>query len=217
MKRVTTVLIVLFVLVIVMNTTTAQPINFGVKAGLNFANFGGEESGDWSSRTGMAFGGYFEYPLSNTVSVQPEVIYTMKGARQTDRYTFQGAAYTETLTFKYNYLEIPVAGKLSIPLDNTNLTPVLFAGPSFAFRLSSGWEMKEEGDRYEGDDDRVKSFDFGFLIGGGAMFNIGARFVEVEIRYNMGLTSLDDSGNNHSIKNNVLMLMASYQIGVLNR
>jgi hypothetical protein len=213
MKQITAVLITVMILVVATDTTSAQPISFGAKAGLNFANLGGDGAGDWDSRTGFAFGGYLQYPVSNSVYFQPELLYSMKGA--TDKYNEGGSSYKVTL--KYNYLEIPLLGKLLIDLDNSNLRPMFFAGFSPAFKLSSHLHWKGDGENYEVDDDRLKGFDLGFVIGGGVGFPIGSNTMGVEIRYDMGLTSIDDTADNLNVKNNVLMLMVSYQIGTLHR
>jgi hypothetical protein len=213
MKQITAVLITVMLLVVATDTASAQPISFGAKTGLNFSNLGGDDAGQWDSRTGFALGVYLAYPVANTIFFQPELLYTMKGA--TDTYNFAGASYTETL--KYNYLEIPLLGKVIINLENSSLRPMLYAGPSPAFKLSSKWQEKGGGENYQVEDDRLKSFDLGFVIGAGAGFNVGSHIVGAEIRYNMGLTSIDDTGNNLNVKNNVIMLMVSYQIGVLNR
>jgi hypothetical protein len=208
MKRFMITICVMVILAIAINPVFSQSLEYGVKAGLNFATFGGEDAGDWGTRTGFSFGGFLAYPVAGIFFIQPELLYTMKGAE--DTFTFQGDSYTES--FRFSYLEIPVLGKLALPLRNMSIKPVLYAGPALSFRLSSKYHAEGGGEEYEEDDDAVKSTDFGFVIGAGAGVPIGARTLGLEVRYDFGLTSFDDSEEKYNVKNNVLMLMISLQL-----
>jgi hypothetical protein len=208
MRKSTIVFYAVLIIAATASTINAQPFDFGIKAGLNVASIGGEDAGDFDSRTGIAIGGFLAYPLSNMFYIQPELLYTMKGATQTQ--TFGGVEYTGTL--KLNYLEIPVLGKLIIPMKNPTMKPMVYVGPSLAFKISSKLHLKggdlDDQDDYEG----IKSTDLGFVVGGGVGFPVGSNTLGVEIRYDFGLTSIDDSGDDANIKNNVLMLMVSFEI-----
>jgi hypothetical protein len=208
MKQWTVIFLAVVLLAVGTEATLAQPFDFGIKGGLNIANIGGEDAGDFESRTGLSIGGFIAYPLANMFYIQPELLYSMKGAAQ--KQTFGGVSYTGTL--KLDYIEIPVLGKLVIPLQKSNMKPMVYAGPSLAFKLSSKLHLEggdlDDTDDYEG----IKSTDFGFVVGGGVGFPVGANTLAVEIRYDFGLSSIDDTEDNSNIKNNVIMLMVSYQI-----
>ncbi len=208
MKQLAAVLYAVLVFAIAADTAFAQPMTFGAKAGLNIANIGGDDAGDFESRTGFSIGGFLAYPLANMFYIQPEVLYTMKGAAQ--KQTFGGTTYTGTV--KLDYLEIPVLAKLVIPMKNSGLTPMLYAGPALGFKLSSKLHLEGGGLDSEEDYEGIKGTDFGFVIGGGVGIPVGASTFGIEIRYDLGLSSIDDSEDNFNIKNNVLMLMVSFQI-----
>jgi hypothetical protein len=214
MKSLSVVLLLMCLLFFAANTSFSQSLDFGVKAGLNIATIGGDHANDdWKSRTAAAVGGYVIYPVTHSFSVQPELLYSMKGA--VEEGTFGGSRITATL--KLDYLEIPVLGKLAIPLKDSDVTPVLFAGPSLAFKLSSKVQQKWEDEEWVDDFDDVKGSDVGFTIGGGVGIPVGMHRLEAELRYNFSLSSIDSSGDNLDIKNNVFMLMLSFRLGTLKR
>jgi hypothetical protein len=185
-----------------------QGIEYGVKGGLNLSNFGGSDADEWDNRVGIAIGGFLAYPVMNMFYIQPEVLYTMKGAKWD--YDFGGASYTETL--QLDYLEIPVLAKLVIPLQNSTIKPMIYAGPAVAFNLKSNWHVEGNGEEFDEEDDEVKSTDFGFVLGGGVGIPFGSHMLGVEVRYDFGLSSFDDSPEKYNIKNNTIMLMLSFQI-----
>jgi hypothetical protein len=208
MKRFTVVSCLLLFFVISVQPLAAQGLGYGFKGGVNMSNFSGSDGDDWDNRTGIAIGGFLSYPLTNMFYIQPEVLYTMKGAKW--EFNFAGESYKETL--QLDYIEIPVLAKLEIPLRNSNLKPMLYAGPAVAFNVKSNYRIEEDGDTFDEEDEFVKSTDFGFVVGAGIGIPVKSHRIGVEVRYDFGLTSFDDSEDNFDIKNNVLMLMLSFQI-----
>jgi len=191
------------------NTIYAQQPGFGLKGGMNFSNFGGDDAGTWDSRTGFSFGGFANSSFSDLFFVQPELLYTTKGAATTSAF---GAGERETRTLKFSYLEIPILGKFVIPFSDSNFLPMLYAGPYMAFKLSSKLHIESDDLDTESSFDDARTTDFGFVFGGGVGVPIRENIIGLEIRYNMGLTSFDKSDNNLSIKHNVVMVMVSFQI-----
>ncbi len=209
MKKFAAMLCFALVLTLGVNTIYAQPINFGLKGGLNFSNFGGDDAGTWDSRTGFSFGGFLVSSFSDMFFIQPELIFTTKGATTTS--TFE-TGDRETRQLKFSYLEFPILGKLVIPLSGSNLQPLLYAGPYMAFKVSSKLHIEREISDTESSYDDARATDFGLVFGGGVGLPVRANLIALEIRYNMGLTSFDDSDSNLSIKHNVVMVIASFQI-----
>ena len=62
--------------------------------------------------------------------------------------------------------------------------------------------------------DEVKSFDFGVVFGGGLDFAAGSGSFVIDIRYTLGLTSVDDSGFDADLKNKVFSASIGYALGV---
>jgi len=79
----------------------AQNLSFGGKVGVNWADVNQTVGPDSTDRkAGLAIGGFVEAPLSKTFSVQPELFFTQKGAKD----------HTSTPNPKINInaIEIPV-------------------------------------------------------------------------------------------------------------
>lgn len=159
------------------DTLKAQsPINFGLRAGLNFANFNDLEGDKPDSRTGIMVGGYlnFKVPMS-PVSIQPEVLYTQKGAEE-------GGA-----TIELDYLEIPVLAKFSFAPGPA--TPHVYVGPYVGFVLNS--EISGGGGSVEIDNAQT---DFGGIVGAGLDINLGVTELNAGARYGFGLSDAFDGG-----------------------
>ena len=79
--------------------TNAQDITFGVKAGANFASIGGDDGKDLDGLVSFLIGATVEIPVSDTFSIQPEVLYSGQG------FTLDGVvedtAYETTGSFDY--------------------------------------------------------------------------------------------------------------------
>jgi hypothetical protein len=209
MKKFAAMLCTALVLTLCANTIYAQPIGFGLKGGLNFSNFGGDDAGTWDSRTGFSFGGFLVSSFSDMLFIQPELLFTTKGATTTSTF---GTGDRETRRLKFSYLEFPILGKLVIPFSSSNLQPILYAGPYLAFKVSSRLHIERENMDTESSYGEARTTDFGLVFGGGVGLPVRANLITLEIRYGMGLTSFDDSDDNLSIKHNVVMVMVSFQI-----
>ncbi len=180
----------------------AQLLQYGLKAGLNIASLSGDEVDDLDSRMGLAVGGYLSVPVAPSFSIQPELLYSMKGASD----SFAGV----DVTLKLDYLEIPVLAKYTFGLPGAPVKPSIFAGPALGLKLSSKVKVEGFGESEEEDLEDVKDTDFGLVFGAGLAFNLGSNSVGVDVRYNLGLTSIDDTGEGFDVKNNVISLMVSF-------
>ncbi len=194
MKKLLTILFVSFMLV---SLSYAQ-MQLGVKAGLNLANLSGDDIEDTDARTGFAGGVFFMYQFSEMFAIQPEVYYTMKGATQKD--VFPGV----DATIKGDYFEIPVLLKLIIPLRGSGIKPAIFAGPSLAFNTSAKIKIEADGESFEEDLEDIKSTDFGLVFGAGLGFPVGNGELGFDVRYILGLTTVDDSAEEADVKNGVI-------------
>jgi len=144
-------------------------VRFGLKAGANIANVNGdfvEALDDWKSTVGFCGGIFLELNIGRVLTIQPEVLYTMKG-------TDTGAG---KLTF--DYIEIPILLKLRIPMGSVH--PFVFAGPAFGFTLKSALEGIEVED--------FPASDYSAVIGGGIQLG---RSIHIDARYTMGLQKLE--------------------------
>lgn len=160
----------------------------GLKLGFNFANVSVENFDGTKTNTGFSFGGFFNYSMGN-ILLQPEILFSQKG------YEFN------TTTVNITYLEIPVLAKISLPFSRFN--PSLLIGPALGIKLSATSERNGQSSDFEG----LKSTDLGIIFGiDGKLGNLP---MLLDIRYNLGLTSIADGG---SLKNRVFSIMLGYTL-----
>jgi len=185
-----------FILSLFIISTNAQ-VRFGLKSGLNISNFYGNDAEGLDSKLGFVGGFFISYQSKNLFILQPEVSYTTKGA----------TAKIESVDFTlaYDYIEIPILFKFEFPLaDNPNIKPAVFAGPFVAFKTKAKIIASANGETEEEDVKNVAPRDYGFQIGGALGFNLGKYELGFDVRYILGITSVDTSVNNFDIKNRVL-------------
>jgi hypothetical protein len=191
-----------FLLILAAFTTFSfAQMQIGPKAGLNIANIGGDDSDflgqSLDSRTGFSGGIFFMYQFSNLFAVQPEAYYSMKGA------TLDVMGVDITLSF--DYIEVPLLLKLIIPVEGSSVRPSIFAGPAVGFNTNAKIKGEFEGESEEQDlKDDTKSTDFSLVFGGGVGFMVGKNELGVDVRYILGLSTIDDSSDAADLKNNVI-------------
>lgn len=149
MKKIS--ILVVFVLAAVVSVN-AQ-VGFGIKGGLNFANIDADDAvGDLDGKTGYHFGAFAEIGLGG-IHLQPEVLFSAKGADD----------------FDLSYLEVPI-------LLKKNFAKVLniHLGPQFGFLT----QAESDGDDVK---DFMKSTDVSAVVGAGLNLPMGlvggARYV----------------------------------------
>lgn len=209
------------VVVFTFGLTNAQDVSYGVKGGLNLSNLSGDIE-DTKSLFGAHVGAFAEIKITDKFSVQPELLFSMQGAKQEYTYfeSFEGFTITETekTTLKLGYLNLPIMAKYYVS-DKFSLE----AGPQIGFLLSAKvdfeytyretfdgvTEIESESGSVDIKDE-VKSIDFGF--GFGAAYNFTDK-LSLGARYTLGLTSIakDFEGESADIKNNVLQVSLGYK------
>lgn len=167
--------------------------SLGPKIGINIASWGGDDSltDDLNSVVGVQLGAAFELPVSDRVSILPEVLYFQKGAGE--EFSFAGST-SETDVF-LNYLEIPILAKVYFNDGPTKIYGT--AGPSIGFGLNGKVIDETAGNRTEMDldfkNDEIATVDFSLSVGAGTQFSIGPGNLFFDIRYLLGLNTADDT------------------------
>jgi len=172
-----------FAAMLVLPQTAAAGVKFGIKGGANIANVNGdftETIADWKSSVGFCAGIFLELNFGRILTIQPEVLYTMKGAD------------AGTGKLKFDYIEIPVLLKIRIPMGSVH--PFIFAGPAFGFNLKAVLDGIEVED--------MPTADYSAVLGGGLQLG---RSIHIDARYTMGLQKLAiPSMETIDLKNGVL-------------
>lgn len=179
---------------------TYAQVNYGVKAGVNFANLNFSEDVedyDPATLTGFNAGVFVNAELAENFSVQPELFYSAQGSVLYD----EGDA---SLKWKLGYLSLPVLARYQF-WEGFRLE----VGPQLGLLLSSKWVADGTGDDGEADvKDETKSIDFG--LAGGASYQLPAG-IGVFARYYTGLTDIgENSDADVSVKNNVASVGLTY-------
>ena len=216
-KTLTAVLIgIILIFFLLPNLSLASGISKkGIKVGLDFAKLHGKHvedledflEEDVESRTGFCVGFYLTYSISEMFAIQPEILFTTKGA------TYQEEIYDVTLKASVNlsYIDIPVLAKLLIPTQSS-IKPSIFAGPYVGINLSGKSRIEIDGEAEEEDIEDLKDYDLGLIIGGDIDFKpafLGKGSITVDIRYALGLTTLSEE-EDVDVKNGVILLMIGY-------
>jgi hypothetical protein len=172
-------------------TATTGIIGKGVKVGLNMAKATGGDVQDAKMYMGFAVGGFMTYAFSDMFAVQPELQYTMKGSK----YDAGGT----TTKAKLSYIEIPILAKVMLS-GGEKIKPSFYAGPGIGFLMSA---------KYEDEDikDNMKSTDLGLIGGVGVDYLMGAHKITFDLRYEAGLTKLDDTEAKADIKNSCISIL----------
>ena len=184
--------IALLIIIAVCGLSQVRAQNFGVKAGYNYSTLSGETSSisTIEGLSGFYIGGLVELPISNMLSIQPELIFSRQGVdlRQGLK---NFSIRTDTSEIRLDYLNIPVMAKV-------NLGPIfLEGGVQFGFLVN-----KPKVDSYIAnvylrnllDKDSYNSFDFG--VGAGLGVKLNQHFF-VETRYTYSLTNVFDPNDKH--------------------
>jgi hypothetical protein len=191
-------LFVIAALIAMVSSTSFAQVKFGVKAALNIASISGDDFDDADSRTGTAFGAFAQVGINDKLAFQPELLYSMQGAK------FSDSGIDGTL--KLDYLQVPLLIKYYVT-EGLSIN----AGPQLGFLLSANYELEYDGESEEEDlKDYMNGIDFGLDFGAGYQLENGLGF---DLRYNLGLSNIlneDDWGDDAEGKNSVFQIAVSY-------
>ena len=186
MKKIIVAAVILFAGSLSMN---AQAIKFGFKGGLNYANQTGSDitvtTNNYKKEaiTSYHAGLLAEIRLTDVFSIQPELLYSTKGA------TYKNAV--EEFKNELGYISIPVLAKISL-----NNAISLDLGPQASFLLSERKNVNFK---------ESETFEFGAAAG--LSLNITKNFF-VQGRYVLGLT---EASKDADVKNSVVQFSAGFK------
>ncbi len=180
-KRILAGLVVALTSTLAVNAQDSSDAEFGVKGGVNFSNLYTEDVDDNNVLTSFNAGFYAKLPLAAGLSIQPELLYSRKGAEL----VYDNAFVEGTAKFKLNYIEVPVLLRLNLT-DNINI----HAGPYFAYLIDAQVKNETESGTFDFEDnynnDDFNKFDYGLSAGVGLDFES----LGIGLRYNYGLQTV---------------------------
>ena len=170
---------------------TIRKSNGGIKGGYNLAAVRFDGNDQTEQRHGFHIGVYGESFISESFSIQPELMYSQQGYKITNS--------SGTLTQKLDYINLPILLK-AYPFKNFFLE----AGPQIGLAISH----KEEYDGlFSGSQEYdPTNFDWGMNFGTGFKTNSG---ISLGVRYHLGLGDLYDEGK---AQNRVLQFSLGFDL-----
>jgi hypothetical protein len=191
------------------NDSSASGASFGIKGGVNFSNLYTEDVDDNNVLTSFNVGVFVSMPLTNFLSIQPEFLYSRKGAEL----VYDNAFASGTGKFKLNYIEAPILLKVNLT-KNLNV----HAGPYFAYLIDAQVTNESGSGNFDFeeniDNDDFNKFDYGLSAGAGFDFES----IGFGVRYNYGLSTVGKErsflGTTYTFpdgKNSNLSIYAAYK------
>jgi len=169
-------------------------LDIGVTAGVNLATLAGDDAEDVKNLTGFMFGVSFIHRMTDMFAFQPEIAYSMKGAKFDD-----GVDEGEV---KLAYIDVPLLAKISLGTAMGQARPALYVGPYAAFNMSCDVESGGVSVDCDAAELEPKTVDFGAIAGVGMDFGN----MNVFARYQFGLTNISDAANAGDAKNRVIQV-----------
>jgi hypothetical protein len=148
------------------------------------------------TRTGAGFGVFFRAMVAPDISVQPELLYQVKG--------FQGNDAETSGKFSLKYIQVPVLLQYHLS-SGPGVSPRIVVGPAIAFesgcKISGSDGSVDVSLDCEEADIATKSKDFSAVFGAGVDIPTNGILITGDVRYDLGLSNIDDSGADGSVKN----------------
>lgn len=160
----------------------SQDIDFGIKAGANFANI--TDAKGLSNKTGFQAGLFLGLHLTDKFAIQPELLYSQQGGK------------FDLGEFDLTYVNLPVIAKIYLA-QGFNFQ----VGPQFGFVVDKKVNTLIGTIKTDAE---TENFDLSAAVGVGYDFPFGARF---DARYNFGLTDVTKNSNS---KNSVFSVALGY-------
>ncbi len=182
MKSLAVLLVALVLVSAVEAREVGRPV-WGIKGGISGSNMYGDDTSIFKTRYGGLFGVSAEYPFTELISFQGELLYAMKGWKN-DKYCGGSCEISHKIT----HLEIPVLLRLNSPASGPG--PYLIMGPAIYIGISDKFEATAQGVAVPVDDEdfTVGGTEFGVVVGGGLEFPGEKYTVSIEARGSVGGT-----------------------------
>jgi hypothetical protein len=193
-----------------------MPMAAGIRAGISLGTATGSDAevsdGNKKMRFGFGFGGFMAFGVAKSLTLQPELLYLQKGVK------YEQIGGPIKVTFKLDYLEIPVLLKFTPELEKSKIAPALFVGPYLGLRMSAKEKVEATGGSLEGDvKDLYNSTDFGMTFGGGLGYKMAKGEMFFDARYDLGLSKVqkaDSDGYQSNVKSGTFMVLLGYKFNI---
>jgi len=185
----------------------AQSPSFGIKAGASLTNAVGSATTGANYKNKFGFHGGFvaNLPISDMFSIQPELLYSMKGYKFTGTDPFNAEPLNSTHTL--HYIDVPVLARI-------NAGGLFFeAGPQFGYLVAANFSWDGNANIPAGsynNRDGYRKVDFGYAAGLGYQLPGGPG---IGLRYNGSFKNFSEFYNGNGARNSAFQLYLSYMLG----
>lgn len=196
----------------------AQEATLGVKGGLNVANLSVDDPADsdfgFDSQTDFLAGIFAQFGIGRVFAFQPEVLYSQRGAKSRND--------DPATKLNLNYIQLPLLLMARLGSRESPIYPIVYAGPQVAFEMRCQATGESDGvslsldcdDPLLGGELQTKKTEYGVVFGGGFEILYSRLTVQLDVRYNLGLTNLNDAENASevSVKSRVWSFMLGFGV-----
>jgi hypothetical protein len=194
----------------------AQEVTLGLKGGLNLSSLSVDDPADpdldFDNQIDFLAGAFVQFGIGRIFALQPEVLYSQRGAKS--------RGIDPATKLNQNYNEIPRLLMARLSSRESPIYPLLYAGPTVAFPTRC--RVTEEGggtsESFDCDDPQADGAleptktDFGLVFGGGFEILYSRLTIQLDARYNFGLTNLNDSADAEQVS--VKLRTWSFMLGL---
>ncbi len=210
MKRLIALLIVLCVAA---TGAFALELTLGLKGGVghfdawgsDYSDLLDENDGSRALSLGGSIGVFGRFGLVRRWSLQPEVLFTSGG----QKYSGSSGSGDDWFRVVRRTIEVPILVRRQFNLGP--LTLAAFAGPNAQFKVGE-FKRVQDGDETELTDQKPMAF--GADVGVGMDFQILRGVLTTDLRYSLGVTSWDDTGDDNT-KPQAVRLFVGYGVAFL--
>ena len=205
------ILLVAAVLACIANNSIGQDyrkkFQFGLKAGTNFSNIYDSQGDtfDAESKFGLAGGVFMAIPIGKILGIQPEVLFSQKGYKQTG--SFLGSTYELNRTT--NYIDIPLLVSIK-PVSNMTIQ----VGPQYSYLLKQNDvfanDLTSIQQQNEFKNDNIRKNTLCFI--GGVDFNVNRVVIGTRAGWDVLNNSGDGTSTNPRYKNAWLQATIGFRI-----
>lgn len=196
-------MVVSLIVTLVLAIPVAAQVGFGVKGGLNLANFSGADSDGYQREAGFVGGVYVKFDIGHNLSIQPEVLYAQKGSTGNIP-TADGLGGITKLDIEMDYIEIPLLLRYTVPTTGS-AEPFAYVGASLSFITRAEVASKAPGGSWTTVDIlNEKSSDLGLVFGGGVELDAGSMDVLFDARLSLGTSGLFEDLDHLDIDNELI-------------
>ena len=195
MRYLTPLLTAACLVALIPGSAHGQGFEIGLKGGLNVATLSVDDPADpdlgFDSVTDFLVGAYLQCGGIGWFTLQGEVLYSQNGAK------LQGE--DPEVRIELNYIRVPILFMARLGSREGPINPILYLGPQVALETRCGVSGQSDGvsrsfacDSEEFDEPiETNSVEFGLVFGGGFEVPVSRFTVQIDARYNLGLSNIN--------------------------